>query len=128
MKNKKTQKGQTLIVLLVFMVVAITITTAAAFIVATNSRAVGTFESGLVVSQAAEAGAERGLISLIRNPFYTGETLNVDDIGVTVNVVGTDPYVVTSEAVWEGFVKRVEVQAVYSEEGILGVIDWKELN
>lgn len=128
MKNKKLQKGQTLIVLLVFMVVAITITTSSAFIVANNSRAVGTFESGLIVSQAAEAGAEVGLIKLIRNPFYTGETLNIDDIDVTVNVVGTDPYIVSSEAIWEGYIKRVEVRAVYSEDGILSVISWKELN
>lgn len=128
MTTKKQNGGQTLIVLLVFMVVAIAITTASAFIIANNSRSVGTFESGLVVHQAAEGGVEVGLIKLIRDTSYTGESLTLGDVDVTVNVTGTNPYTVDSTASWGDFVRQIEVVANYPDGGSLSVSSWEEIN
>jgi hypothetical protein len=123
----KYQNGQTLVLLLVFIVMIISITTAAAFIIATNSLAASNVELGLATKEMAESGVEKALLSLLRNPSYTGETLSVDTGTVTIVVTGSGSVTIDSTAVNGNFTKKVEVAATYSNNE-LTINSWKEIN
>jgi hypothetical protein len=107
--------------------VTIAITTAAAFIVTTNSLSSTTVSQGLATKQMAETGAEKALLQLLRNPNYKGETFSLDTGTVTASVSGTTTLTISSTAVNGNYVKRVEVKATYSNN-VLTPISWKDLN
>lgn len=127
MTNIKYQKGQTLILLLVFVMVAIAISTAATFIIATNSLSATTVSQGLVTKQMAEAGAEKALLQLLRNPSYIGETFSLDTGTVSATVSGTTTLTINVTAVNGNYTKRVEVKATYGNN-VLTLVSWKDLN
>ena len=120
------QDGQTL-VLLVFVMVTIAITTAATFIIATNSKSATNVTLGLTTRQMAEAGVERALLATLRDPNYKGETFNLDSGTVTASVSGTTMLTIKSTAVNGDYTKRVEVKATYSDN-VLTPVSWKDLN
>lgn len=126
-KNFKYQKGQTLVLLLVFVMVTIAITTAATFIIATNSKSATTVTLGLTTRQMAEAGVEKALLAILRDPTYKGETFNLDSGTVTASVSGTTTLTIYSTAVNGDYIKRVEVRATYSNN-VLTPVSWKDLN
>lgn len=125
--NIKSQKGQTLVLLLVFVMVSIAVTTAATFIIATNSLSVTNLSLGISTKAMAEAGAEKALLSLLRNPGYSGETFSLDTGTVTASVSGTTTLTIDSTAVNGNYTKRVEVIATYSNN-VLTVQSWKDQN
>jgi hypothetical protein len=125
--KKNLQSGQTLVLLLVFVMVAIAITTAATFIIATNSLSATDVSQGLATRELAEAGAEKALISLLRDPNYRGETFVLDTGTVTASVSGTTTLTIVSSAVNGNYIKRVEVKATYSNN-VLTPVSWKDLN
>ena len=126
-KNTKYQKGQTLVLLLVFIMVAIAITTAATFIIATNSKSATNITLGIATRQMAEAGIEKALIEIIRNPTYKGEIFNLDSGTVTASVSGTTNLTIISTAVNGDYTKKVEVKATYSDN-VLTPVSWKDIN
>lgn len=126
-KNTKYQKGQTLVLLLIFVMMAIAITTAATFIIATNSTSVTNISLGLATKQMAETGAEKALLALLRDPTYKGETFTIDSGTVYATVSGTTTLTIDSTAVDGSFTKGVEVVATYSNN-VLTVMGWKDLN
>lgn len=126
-KNYKYQKGQTLVLLLVFVMVTIAITTAATFITATNSISATNVSQGLATREMAEAGVEKALLGLIRDPNYKGETFVLDLGTVTATVSGTTALTINSTAVNGDYVKRVEVRATYSNN-VLTPVSWKDVN
>jgi hypothetical protein len=125
--NHKSREGQTLVLLLVFMMVAIAISTAAAFIIATNSLSITNISQGLATQSMAEAGAEKALLQLLRDPNYKGETFSLDTGIVTATVSGTTTLTIDSTATNSGYLKRVEVKATYSNN-VLTPVSWKDLN
>lgn len=125
--NFKYQKGQTLVLLLVFVMVTIAITTAATFIIATNSKSATNITLGLTTRQMAEAGVEKALLAILRDPTYKGETFNLDSGTVTASVSGTTTLTINSTAVNGNYTKRVEVRATYSNN-VLTPDSWKDLN
>jgi hypothetical protein len=127
MTNTKYQGGQTLVLLLVFVMVTIAITTAATFIIATNSLSTTAVSQGLVTKQMAETGAEKALLQLLRDPNYKGETFSVDSGTVVASVSGTTNLTIISTAVNGDFTKRVEVKATYSNN-VLTPGSWKDIN
>jgi Tfp pilus assembly major pilin PilA len=128
LKNKfKYQKGQTLVVLLVLVMVAIAIAGAATIIIATNSLSATTVFQGIATRQMAEAGAEKALLQLLRNPTYQGETFSLDTGSVTSTVSGTTTLTIDSTAINGVYVKAVELKATYSNN-VLTPVSWKDLN
>lgn len=121
------QAGQSLVLLLVFVMVAIAITTAATFIIATNSLSATAVSRGLATKRMAEAGAEKALLSLLRDPSYKGETFSLDTGTVTVSVSGTTTLTIDVAATNGDFVKRVEVITTDSDN-VLTPVTWKDLN
>ena len=121
------QSGQTLVLLLVFVMIAIAITTAAAFVISTNSLAATNVSQGEVARQMAESGAEKALLGLVRDPNYKGESFSLNGGTVTSTVSGTLNLIIDSTATNSGYTRRVEVTATYSNN-VLTPVTWKDLN
>lgn len=116
--------GQTVIALMVFMVMASTITAAAVALSIINSQSASAIELGNNALSVANSGGENAMLRLLRNPSYTGETLTVGDGTATITVTGTNPYVITSKGQVGDFSRTIQVVATGS--GFLTVSSWKE--
>ena len=125
-KNLYNNKGQTLVSLLVFAVVAIAVTTTAVAIMINITKSASIFESRIIASQAAESGAENAIIRVLRDPNYSGETLSVGDSVVVISVTGTDPILITSEATYGTYVQKVQTTITYIDNR-LTVSDWEDI-
>src|SRR5690348_10136814 len=75
----RSNAGQALVTLLFFMVMGVTITSAAVVILLANISASSKVEQGTTAYYIAESGAEEGMLQVLRNPLYAGsETISVD--------------------------------------------------
>lgn len=125
MKNIFSKKeGQTLIILLLYMEIAITITTAAITAVVTNALGTDKVYQSTTTVDVAESGAETAVLKLLRNPNYTGETLTVNGGTATISVTGVNPKTITSKGVSGNFTRSVVV-TVETNNNVLAVLSWK---
>lgn len=135
MKNKIDEKGpasirlqgeagQALITIIFIMVVSISILTSIILIVFNNITGGSNLEQGALAYYSAESGAQNGVLRLLRNPSYSGETLSINGGTVTIEVIGG---VITSEAHIDNSIRKVEVQTVYNNN-VLTITSWKEIN
>lgn len=115
-----------MITLLFFMIIAITITTAAVIIIASRSLATSKFEEGEIAKTYAESGVENAILRLIRNPGYTGETLTISDGSAEISVTGTNPKVINVIGKSHNIFRTLQIQAAYNNN-VLTVTSWKEL-
>ncbi len=126
----KNQSGQALLMLIFFILVGMTVATAATFIVASNSEAATSLSEGIIAKEMADSGIESAMVGILRNNnSYTGETINTLNGGtVVVTVAGTTTKTIDSVATNGKFIKKVEVTVGYSNN-VLGVpTSWKEIN
>jgi hypothetical protein len=124
---QRKSNGQALVVLLFYMIIAITLSTTAIAVVLSNSLSVTRNEEGAHALEIAEAGAENALIRLMRTINYTGETLTVDGGSATVTVGGdANIKIATSSGVVGSFSRTIQVTASMTN-GVLSVISWQEL-
>jgi len=128
MKHKihYSNKGQTLVTLLVFTVVAIAVTSTAVAITVNITRATTMVESRIIASQAAESGIENAIIRILRDPDYAGESLQIGDTIVDTSVAGTDPVVITAVATYGSYVQTLQV-TITNSDNQLTVSDWTHL-
>lgn len=126
MKYIHHQSGQALVVLLFYMIIAITLATTAVAVVISNSLSVTQSEQGAHALEIAEAGAENGLIRLLRSTGYTGETLTVGEGSATVTVTGDNTKTITSVGTVSGYSRSVQVM-VSIINGVLTVTSWQEI-
>src|SRR4029077_7648817 len=98
---KWQMKGQALITLLFFTVIGVTVTSAAVAMIMVNALSGTKQQQGEVAYEIAESGAENGLIRLLRDPTYIGETLPVGSGSATITVTGSgtsgSPFVILSK-------------------------------
>lgn len=120
------QKGQALVVLLVFTVITLTLVAAAVAVTIVNSQATTHAAEGESGRMLAESGIEEALIRLVRDPGYTGGTLTIGDGNVTVTVAGTNPKTITSQAT-SGTVERSYQAVVTMNDETLTVVSWQEV-
>lgn len=128
MKKKETMyvRGQALVVLLVFMTVAIIMTTMAVALLIINANAASHVEQGDMAAAIARSGAENAVLRLERNPAYAGETLTVDGGSATVTVTGVSPLTITSVGIYNGFIRTAVVSASFVDT-VLTVHSWQEV-
>jgi hypothetical protein len=134
-KNPSTSSGQALIMLLFFIMVGITITTTAIFIIAGNSLAANNVQQEEITRQMAETGAEKAILQVLRNGnTYPGETLTNADVpnwdsgwNVVITVSGTTSLTIDSVARAGSYIKKVEVTAGYVDNELI-INTWKEIN
>jgi hypothetical protein len=120
------QKGQTLVLLLLFMVVAIMITTASVAMIVTNIKATDKISQGTTTVDLAESGAENAIIKLLRDPKYSGETRSFGGGQVVITITGTNPKTVISKATINNFTRTIQV-TVDMTNNILTMTSWKEI-
>lgn len=125
-QNFYRQRGQALVTLLVFMVVGVIITSAATIIILVNALSSGRIQRGEEAYYASETGIENGILRLLRNPTYTGETLTVNGGTVVIQVAQGDPVTLTSTATLNNIVRKIQVQMIYNNN-MLTVSSWKEI-
>jgi len=120
------KRGQTLVILLVFITVSIIIASAAATLNIVNSTAVSKVEIAESAYNIAESGLENALLRLLRDTSYPGETLTVDAGTATITVTGTNPYTVTSRGEIEGFIRVIQAVVTFST-GVMTINSWQEI-
>lgn len=112
--------------LLVFMAIALTITSASLYVLL-NSIESGTKRSDSILAYgAAESGAENALLRLVRDPQYSGELLNIGDGNAIISVLQGNPSTITSLGRVRNSVRKIQLEIVYNI-GILNVVSWKEI-
>ncbi len=120
------QKGQALVILLFYMVIAIALTTTAVAVIVANSLSITRTEEGAHALEIAESGAENALIRLIRDTTYSGETLPMDGGTAEITVSGTNEKTIVSQGIVGKFRRSVEVVARFTD-GVLSVLSWQEI-
>lgn len=131
MKNMKYQKdptcqqaGQAIVMLLFFMVISITVITAVVIVVGNSISSGSYFERGTVAYYSAETGIENALLRLLRDPTYTGETMDIAGAQVTIVV---DSGTITSTAFYANTERKIQVETIY-DNNVLEVVSWREIN
>lgn len=126
MNIKNHTSGYIAVVLLVFVVVSVIMATAAVNVSIANLSAVSDYEQGTQAMAVAQSGAENGLLRLIRDPSYTGETLTVDQGTAEISVTGTNPQtmVVVGNL---GTKKRTLRLSIDRTDGVVNVTSWQEV-
>lgn len=125
-KNIQKNHGQTLIILLMYMIVAIIVTTASVALAINNSRGTDKLYQGTNALDIAESGAETAMIKLLRDPAYTGETLTIGTGQAVITITGTEPKTLLSKGTLNNFSRSVQV-IVTASNSALTVVSWKEL-
>jgi hypothetical protein len=125
--KRTIQKGQSLVTLLFFVVIAVSITSASILIIFSNGRAVAKDTEGKRAYYVAQSGLENALLRFIRDPLYTGETLTVGSDGTaTITVTGIGPYIITSKGTSGNFIRTLQATVTYTNN-IATVSAWQEL-
>lgn len=123
--KKLNQSGQTLIALLIFMLVAMTITLGAIAIAITNIQENNTFTSGEIALQNANSGVENALINIERNPSYSGGTMTLQKGTATITVSGTGTINIVSVGI-DGNFKRTITASATDTANVLSINNWSE--
>lgn len=126
MKKITKESGQTLVSLMIFMVTAIIIITAAVAVIISNAKSTSKFYQGIVSYDLAESGIENAIIRLLRDPSYSGETLALGEDTVQIQVLGggASPYTITSTSTNGNFKRTIQATASYNN--ILTISSWEE--
>lgn len=127
MSSIRKPKGQSLITVMIFVIIALTLTAGAIALTLTNSQTASGFDRGNQAYYVAESGAENAVLRLLRDPNYTGETLTVGQDSAQISISGTNPYTIVSVGRSFGFVKKVQVIVNFTS-GVLTVTSWKEIS
>lgn len=119
------QSGQALVMLLFFIMIGITITSTAVFVVINNSLATTDTEQGEIARELAETGAENALLQIIRGNF-ANENISTPDGSVAISITNGANITIDSVGSSGNYVKHVRVMA--SKDGKIDVTSWKEIN
>lgn len=122
----KYRSGQALVSLLFTVAIGITITSAAAVILLNNITASSKYEQGTTAFYIAESGLENGLLRLLRNPNYSGETLAIGEGTAVTQVFSGNPITLVSTGTFGNAVRKIQAEIVYN--GIMFTISsWIEV-
>lgn len=131
MKSKCFNSGQALVTLLVFMIIAITVTSAAVAVMVLNTRSSSKFQDGIVALHIAESGVENAILRMLRDTNYTGETNlavgeGIVDIATVHDASDQDVIYATSTGKVRSFSRKIEIKARY-ENGLFNILSWREV-
>ncbi|MDE2025406.1 MAG: hypothetical protein KGJ07_02855 [Patescibacteria group bacterium] len=130
----KDQKGQALITLLFFMIIGVTLLTAASFVTLGNVSSTSAAEQGTIAYFNAEAGIEDALLQMLRNPAssatpYTGTNgtpipfSNGGSATVSANLTSG---VIFSTGIYDSAQRTIKVQTTNTTG--LKVTSWQEVS
>jgi hypothetical protein len=125
MHKARQQAGQSLVALLAFMAMALTLTSAVTIVTIANATTTSKYSLGQEALAIAEAGADNAFMRLLRDPNYTGETLTMIGGTATITISGTNPKTITSYGEIGTFRRTVVVVATRTNN-VLTVTSWTE--
>ncbi|HSX00902.1 MAG TPA: hypothetical protein VLF67_01555 [Candidatus Saccharimonas sp.] len=120
--------GQSLILLLVFSAVAITLTGALAVATVANLRADSAYTTGEQALYTAESGANNAVLRVVRDPGYAGETVALGAGTATISVSGTTTKTITADGVVGSSHRRVQVVVGVAGGNVVTVTSWSLVN
>lgn len=118
--------GQALVTLLIFVAVAMIITSAAVALSIINAQATSTFAQAEEALQVAQSGADNALLRLLRDPSYAGETVSVGNGTATITVSGAATKTIVVEATVDNVKRRLQIVGSLTNN-TLNVTDWSEI-
>ena len=120
-----TERGQTIIALLIFILLGITLTFTATLVVLTNIRTDSAYQNGEIALQDAQTGIENALIRLERDNTYTGETMTLVNGTATITVSGTGTVTIVSVGSYSNMSRTVTATATISGTAV-SLTSWSE--
>lgn len=125
-RSRTHQPGHILVVVLLVMLIGIFTITMAASMIITTSQAHGSRMQSNSLRTAAESGVENAILNVLRDPAYTGETINIDGVDVGIVVQPGSPTTITATATGEQqkHVYRVTVDRI---NGMLSITSWTQI-
>jgi Tfp pilus assembly protein PilX len=121
------KQGQALVVLIVFVAIATIIISSAVVVTIVNSRLAADQTLSANAFSAAEAGANEAVLSILRNPNYTGGTLTTGSAVATITVSGSSSKTIVSVGSASNFVKKVQVTGTYAGNNFT-ISGWNQIN
>lgn len=124
-KQLNLQSGQSVVTLIVFIMIFISIITMSIVMIGVNSLAANDFQQGITARQIADSGVEEALLRLLRNPDYPGETLPLGGGSAIITVTGgqSDKTVVSIGSLGNSR-KTIRVNVHYND--IMTISSWQE--
>lgn len=119
----KNHKGQALVSLLMFILVAMTVITSIITTVISNTIVASIEQQAIDAYYIAEAGAENALMRLLRDPSYSGETLPVGNNSAVISISGST---ITSTGQVNNLTRKIQVITSYNDNQLI-VTSWKEI-
>ncbi len=120
------ESGQALIILLFYMVIAVTLVTTAVALTVSSSFNTMQEEEGNHALELAENGVENALLRLLRDTTYSGETMSIGDDSVMISVTGGSTKTIISTGTRGSYQKALRVTATFTN-GVLNLISWQEI-
>ncbi|KKS73905.1 MAG: hypothetical protein UV46_C0058G0006 [Candidatus Gottesmanbacteria bacterium GW2011_GWC2_42_8] len=124
--KKYNSGGFALVILLFLMVLAVTVITAAVSLMILGSSSSTLLISGDSTKSIADSCIENAIIRLIRNPAYSGESLDINEGNCQITVTGLTDKTVSAQANYGNKKKRVEVN-LNLNNNIISLISWKDV-
>lgn len=121
------QDGQVLVSILIIIAVAV-LATSTAVVASSLSRTTGVSITSDKLLYAAESGAEEAIVKLLRDPTYSGESVNINGVSVNIDIISPTPSerVITSKATQDNLIRKVAVSAEFVNN-ILTVNSWRQI-
>jgi len=94
--------------------------------VISNTRATSTEQQGTNTYYVAEAGIENALMKLLRDPNYTGETLQIDGNNAVITVTGTTTKTILSTGTINNLTRKIQVTVSYTNNQMT-ITNWQEI-
>lgn len=122
----KSESGQALIMMIVFVVMAGIIAVGTVTVSIINYQSTGSLAQGLDAYYIAEAGAENAILRILKNPAYSGETLTVGSGTATITVAGTATKTIVSTGTSGSFIRKIQAVGSISG-GAFTTSSWAEI-
>lgn len=124
--KKNNSGGFALVILLFLMVLAVTVITAAVSLMILGSSSSTLLISADTTKSIADSCIENAIIRLIRDPAYSGESLDVNEGNCQITVTGSSDKNVSVQANYGNKKKRVEAN-LNLNNNIVSLISWKDV-
>lgn len=127
----KSSSGQALVTLLFFVLIGLTIISAAAVMVFGNIQSASVTEQGNYAYFVAESGIQEALIRIIRDPGYSGtpvgQPLSIGEGNVVIQVSSSSGVITaTATGTFNNNVRKIQLQTVYNNN-VASISSWKEI-
>lgn len=122
----RKNRGQALLPVLIIMVIVLTLGVGTLYL-NVGGLLLGSYsQEGEKVLMATEGALENGLLKILRNPFYSGESLQVEGTPCTISVSSPTPTVMTAECNSGRAIRRLQAEVSFVD-GEMFVDNLKEV-